>query len=549
MDTRPLTDITPTATLEDLLARLEVDQVSFDALVTLEVVVEARRVRGSGLAFFSGTMVADGSATRRDIQLVLDLRRWGGSSRRFDEFVELMRPGAVVRCAGGLGCDRPGQASLYVTSALLRAIAFDGGVAPCSIARIARCVDRGDVTTDEAAAALHCDAAAVLELVRLTNEAAEVTEGEEDARAAARTRLKRAVAALARSAAGLPPGREPPRRRPPLHSTRDLATLAAAEAVAPPFPTAPPLHSAVVIAPLLHPASCLAFDPSAPCSRQTAAVRTRGEYLQVKKAPQVAWIVEQLAALLQRLGRPPPYRILDGCGGRGDVAIAAAFAIPGCLVTVVDVNEQALDAGRARAAAAGVAPGALSFVCADVEAWAATGEPCDVIIGLHACGGLTDTLLLAATTRLSCAFLVVPCCYGKHGGGGREDWAHPLATPLDSDGVLAAAVLCRLAESPDRAISVRAQMAVAALRLAAVQRLVLARHGGGDLRDPAGCPGGADAAWRLELATFDDAASLRNLALIGAPGPSAVSPLERDAVPAVVPAQATQTSASESESI
>ena len=516
---------TPAAILE----RLEVGQVASDSDIVLEVAITARRVRGSGLAFFSGTVVSDDPASCSEVQLVLEMRKWGGSSDRFDAVVELMRPGAIVNCAGSPGCDRPGQLSLYVTCVTLRAIAFDCGSAPCSISRLARCVKGGCIAAGEAAAALRCDEAVILDLVRLTNEAAVAgVSGDDGARAAAGVRLKRAVAALARSAAGLPPGRTAPRHRPPSHSSQDLAILAAAEAATVPFPTATPPVALPPLLPLLHPAAHLASDLSAACARQSAAVRTRGEYLHVKKAPQIAWVLGQLAALLGRLGRPPPYRLLDGCGGRGDLAIAVAAALPACSVAVVDVNAQALDAGRARAAAAGIAVERVSFVCADIAEWvAAAGERCDVVLGLHACGGLSDTLL-AAATRLRCAFLVVPCCYGKHGGGDREGWARPLAMPGDESGTLAAAVLCRLAESPDRAISVRAQRAVAALRLASVQR-ALVPCGTGESPEGASGPGGPRRCqWRLELATFDESASLRNLALIGAPHP--VAPLEPEAL-------------------
>ena len=147
--------------------------------------------------------------------------------------------------------------------------------------------------------------------------------------------------------------------------------------------------------------------------------------------------------------------------------------------------------------------------------WAAGAPPggVDLVVGLHACGGLTDAAL-AAAIRLGGALVVVPCCYGKHGRLG--DWlpsAAAVGCPPDTPPEAAAGLLCRLAESPDRQVSVRAMRVVAALRLAAVRR-------GLDARPPPPADGGApwgSGPWHLELAEFDEAASFRNLALIGCP--------------------------------
>lgn len=134
---------------------------------------------------------------------------------------------------------------------------------------------------------------------------------------------------------------------------------------------------------------------------------SRAEYAHGKKAPQIAWVVARLAAW----GRPVG-RVLDVGGGRGDLAVAIARRFPGAAVTSVDRTAASVAAGEAARDARGLSN--LRFVVADLAAPDDVAAlECDVVVALHACGGLTDLALAVARSK-GAACLVVPCCFRSH---------------------------------------------------------------------------------------------------------------------------------------
>jgi hypothetical protein len=175
-------------------------------------------------------------------------------------------------------------------------------------------------------------------------------------------------------------------------------------------------------------------------------------------------------------------RIVDVGGGRGDLALCVAQALPHCDVTVIDTNSKSVADGAARAASTGLAN--ISFICDDAAQAGLRASP-DLVIGLHACGGLTDLILqLATTPRLNSAdggdngvafpsFVVVPCCFNKHPQLVSDDcnWAQALSTSAGATRLLPdeVALLQRLAESSDRNTSRRAMWIINSLRLEAVR--------------------------------------------------------------------------------
>ena len=139
------------------------------------------------------------------------------------------------------------------------------------------------------------------------------------------------------------------------------------------------------------------------------------------------------------VGRPPasprPVRLVDVGGGRGDLsnAVAAYFAQP-CVrrrfsvhVTVVDSNGPSLEAGRDRAAAAGLSP-LMSFVLCDLSDKAQTAgliasggagglsssSSFDLVFGLHCCGGLAEAAVELAVRSRARAFCVSTCCFRSY---------------------------------------------------------------------------------------------------------------------------------------
>ena len=203
-----------------------------------------------------------------------------------------------------------------------------------------------------------------------------------------------------------------------------------------------------------------ALDPERGLPRGLSADESavRLAYLREKKIPQARWMLHQIDNLLrQETGervtdrscvtdrRVTDGRVTDktragrrlivdlGCG-RGDFTLLLACAHPQISILGIDTNAQAVGAAAQRASAAGVAN--AHFICADAadllldtplrvqgtglegaEVGADVGglEGVEVLVALHACGGLSDVALEAAT-HLGASCLVCTCCFNKHRG-------------------------------------------------------------------------------------------------------------------------------------
>jgi hypothetical protein len=112
-------------------------------------------------------------------------------------------------------------------------------------------------------------------------------------------------------------------------------------------------------------------------------------------------------------------------GGRGDLAIALAKGLgPDTQVTVVDMNESSLEAGRQFAEQCGVGD-RMNWICDDFVEFASKERGCalsssrgieeekvDMVVALHACGNLSDLALEYAVNQ-NASFVICPCCYSK----------------------------------------------------------------------------------------------------------------------------------------
>lgn len=173
--------------------------------------------------------------------------------------------------------------------------------------------------------------------------------------------------------------------------------------------------------------------------------RTRTDYIRNKKIPQVRWMVNRIKDLYNHHhhnhhqqqkaddeydDQSFPKHILDVGGGRGDLATALARAFPTTMITVVDVNEPSLEAGKEYAQSIGCGD-QINFVLADMVEYAEeqvaaandddeddSSSPTnphpriDLVVALHACGDLSDYAMTFAS-RINAAFVVCPCCYAK----------------------------------------------------------------------------------------------------------------------------------------
>lgn len=274
-----------------------------------------------------------------------------------------------------------------------------------------------------------------------------------------------------------------------------------------------------------------------------------GEYMHGRKQPQIRWLVRKLSTM------GAFSHVLDIGGGRGDLAVLIAQTFPHICVTVVDANLSSLRQGKLFARKCGESVyRRIVFVCtrfvvdfnfdgaqvlsdtdiADIDVEASNtigtsdaddevGEEAsrapqraevppavptiDLVVALHACGGLSDLALHYAAMH-QCKFLVCPCCYLKTPHCMPVS-AHTPIVPMYRDASLdevahseRLAVL-RLAESDNRACSVRASHIINSQRLSALQSILRSQQQEDSEK----------LIWNLQLDEFPKEYSLRNLVL------------------------------------
>ena len=136
----------------------------------------------------------------------------------------------------------------------------------------------------------------------------------------------------------------------------------------------------------------------------------------------------------------------------------------------------------------------VRFACGDAARLLPPRRGVDLVVALHACGGLSDVALRFAA-RCAASALVVSCCWNKH-----RRLCPPArwgVSPRTKE------VLCRLAESSEPRACRPAREAVCSLRLRALERDV-AR---------AGCTA------RMEIKLFPEQYSKQNWVLCAAVDP------------------------------
>ena len=363
--------------------------------------------------------------------------------------------GCSIWCEGHPACDRLGSLSLYARDMQLVKIPPDVK----HIAKTLEAVTKSFISQEEAAQLLHCSEERILQLCRMCKDQTDEYKRE----------LRQQVFALTGK---LVDGKivAPPstRQRKAKVGKLDLQFLDAME----------------------DQLKTLGYEPrrdtwiqngsdetlKGPCTSENlpdaASARgplSRSEYFHGKKWPQISWFLGRLKAM-QREGQRFQH-ILDVGGGRGDLAIHIACAL-GLKVTVIDTNESSLQAGRdaAHSLKTSQTDGEnlsqlIHFQNMDFNV-AAEQLPHDIdlVVALHACGGLSDAALGFAASR-QIGFMICPCCHLKH----------PHLEPKDGwsslcDDSNANQILRRLAEIDRQDISCRALYIIAALRLQAVKR-------------------------------------------------------------------------------
>jgi hypothetical protein len=175
-------------------------------------------------------------------------------------------------------------------------------------------------------------------------------------------------------------------------------------------------------------------DPSLNLPDLTDERRIR--YAEERKRPQIQRMLKLISRLtgfsddnIERKSEsraqdaPTELHLLDIGGGRGDLAnaVAAFFAQPQiqkhvCAhVTVIDINQPSLEAGKARAEASDL-QSYMSYVYCDlgekheVEKLLSERKKVDLVFGLHCCGGLAEAAVELAIASCA-AFCVSTCCF------------------------------------------------------------------------------------------------------------------------------------------
>lgn len=127
--------------------------------------------------------------------------------------------------------------------------------------------------------------------------------------------------------------------------------------------------------------------------------------------------IEIILSFLEDTAQRQNLKILDICGGRGDLSVFLAWMNRHSSVTLVDRNECALQQAKYRAEKLGLDN--LETIPVDLfnldNNHKIMNTDYDVVIGLHACGSLTDVILEKFVPRAHKVYIAT-CCFGKMQG-------------------------------------------------------------------------------------------------------------------------------------
>ncbi len=139
-----------------------------------------------------------------------------------------------------------------------------------------------------------------------------------------------------------------------------------------------------------------------------------GSRYQRSKEPQVAWMIHQIAQVIE--SHPSfhqrPLQILDIGGGKGHLsnALAQFFGPNTVQVRVIDISFGAIKNGQMRAKRQMLQNIQYRVQNATTLLSSPNDDGVDLVVGLHACGTLTDIALHYASHHRA-AFVICSCCY------------------------------------------------------------------------------------------------------------------------------------------
>jgi hypothetical protein len=132
-----------------------------------------------------------------------------------------------------------------------------------------------------------------------------------------------------------------------------------------------------------------------------------------KKEPQMNWMLQQVEHLIHRHPnfKQRPIRILDIGGGKGLLANHLATHLNRTIeIQVIDIAPRAIQNGAMRSKRLQLP---VQYMVADASQVRLSPQSIDMVVALHACGGLTDVALGHAVIHKA-AFVICPCCFRSH---------------------------------------------------------------------------------------------------------------------------------------
>ncbi|OEH73969.1 methyltransferase domain-containing protein [Cyclospora cayetanensis] len=291
----------------------------------------------------------------------------------------------------------------------------------------------------------------------------------------------------------------------------------------------------------------------------------RVEWVLKKKLPQVEWLVAQIKemydAKAQRaaaMSDPWTFNCVDVGGGRGLLALALAEALPKAEVRVIDNHAPSIEALKTLLQDERMTR--IKPIHADfAELQNDLGFP-DVLVALHACGGLSDAVI-ASAVKHRCSFLMAvdthikggPCPHrqapntcpvplpqpeasvvGAKASGGKSsalgapgaaavarvranvEGLEEASSELPQGACQELQTLFRLADSTDPTVGLQAMWAALAWRASVAVCLANTPEPDEEVRPNEGTPQGPSAAsLHCRLLSFPSSLSQKNLVLLG----------------------------------
>jgi hypothetical protein len=158
--------------------------------------------------------------------------------------------------------------------------------------------------------------------------------------------------------------------------------------------------------------------------------RLRAEDL--RKAVEVAALLEEVERALGRASRKRPFTLVDAAAGKAYAGLLAAKLVlgrDGRDARVLAIEREPGRVALSRAAAALLdSPVPVECVQADVADRGCWPQAPSLVVALHACGGASDAVIAGAVASGARALLLVPCCTG--GGVAAAGLADALAETL-----------------------------------------------------------------------------------------------------------------------